>query len=166
MDMTHANTVLLAHESGELLSSDPNAEHTYLQHQIISTHSYILLEYLVAQVQAILQPDTNLPCSSLLYVDFFNFLNQHYVVVDSIHVPAPTPDLEMFIMHGQRRSDGQYLGNIVLLDNVCQVVQLIPKFGARALLNMTCNNSLEIVKEFYVNSFADKEMFHAILSYQ
>ena len=56
------NTVLFAHESGELLSSDPNTKCTCLQHQIISTHSYILPEYLVTQVQVILQPVTDLPC--------------------------------------------------------------------------------------------------------
>ncbi|KAH0838797.1 hypothetical protein J3R83DRAFT_7194 [Lanmaoa asiatica] len=74
--------------------------------------------------------------------------------------------LEMFLVQCWRRRNGRCLGNVVPLDSVRQIVQLIPKFSAKALQNMTCNNSLEIVKEFYVNSFTDKEMFHTILSYQ
>ena len=122
--------------------------------------------YLVAQVQAIIRPITVPPCPSLLYMEFFNFSNVYFTAVDGIRVVSPSPDLEMFVVQHQLQNNRQCLGNIVKLDDVRQVIQPILKFGCRVPEQMTCNNSLELGGEFYVNSFADKETFHAILSYQ
>ena len=58
------------------------------------------------------------------------------------------------------------LGDIIPLDSVCQLIQLIPKFGVEVSGMMTGDNCLHVGHEFYINSFADKETFHAILSYQ
>ena len=58
------------------------------------------------------------------------------------------------------------LGDIIPLDSVCQVIQLIPKFGVEVSSIMTGDNCLHVGCEFYINIFADKETFHAILSYQ
>ncbi|KAI6004435.1 hypothetical protein F5J12DRAFT_893516 [Pisolithus orientalis] len=76
-----ANTVLVSHESGELISADPQSK-----------------RYLVAQVQAILQPICNLMFPPLIYVKFFNFSNLHYHVIDNIHVVAPALKIEMFLV--------------------------------------------------------------------
>ena len=159
------NTVLLSHETGDLLLTGANGERMCSP---LYFHAYfhMLSGYLVAQVQAILQPITNPPCPPLLYVEFFNFSNTHFTVVDSIRVPAPASDLEMFVVQRRFRNNGRPLHDIVPLDNVHQVVQLIPKFGSRVPEGMTCDNSLEHGGEFYINSFADKETFHAILGYQ
>ena len=82
------------------------------------------------------------------------------MVVDGIRVAAPAPGLEMFVVRRRLRRDGRRLGD------VRQVVQLIPKFGSKVPQNMTCDNSLELDGEFFLNTFADKETFHAVLSYQ
>jgi hypothetical protein len=42
----------------------------------------------------------------------------------------------------------------------------MPKFGRYADMMLTKENSTEIGKDYYINNFADKETFHAILSYQ
>lgn len=83
-----------------------------------------------------------------------------------VRVAVPSPDIEMFAVRRRLRNGSRYLGDIVRLDDVRQVVQLVPKFGSGVPSIMTCDNSLELLGEFYVNSFADKEVFHAILSYQ
>lgn len=88
------------------------------------------------------------------------------MVVDGIRVAAPAPGLEMFVVRRRLRRDGRRLGDVVRLDDVRQVVQLIPKFGSKVPQNMTCDNSLELDGEFFLNTFADKETFHAVLSYQ
>ncbi|KIK18553.1 hypothetical protein PISMIDRAFT_109244, partial [Pisolithus microcarpus 441] len=126
----------------------------------------VLISYLVAQVQVILLPITIPPSPLLLYVDFFNFSNAHFAVVDGVHVAAPAPKIKMFVVQQCIQNNGQALGDIIHLDDVHQVVQLIPKFGVQAPPEMTCDNSLEVGHKFYVNGFADKEIFHAILSYQ
>ncbi|KAI5982229.1 hypothetical protein EDD15DRAFT_2181328 [Pisolithus albus] len=145
MPWGRAHTVLISHESGDVVSAD---------------------RYLVAQVRAILQPITVPPSPVLLYVEFFNFSNVHFAVVDGIRVIAPAPKIEMFVVQRRVRSNGQRLGDIIRLDDVHSLVQLVPKFGAHAPSEMTCDNCLEVGREFYVNGFAGKEIFHAILSYQ
>jgi len=74
----------------------------------------------------------------------------------------------MFLVQRRVRSNHAHLGDIVPLNSVRQVIQLIPKFGREVSVAMNCDNSLqpELAREFYVNNFADKETFHAILSYQ
>ncbi|KAI6039085.1 hypothetical protein EDC04DRAFT_2568878 [Pisolithus marmoratus] len=138
-----ANTVLVSHESGDLMSADPESE-----------------------LRAILQPICHSAPPPLIYVEFFNFSNLHYYMVDNIRVVAPAPKIEMFVVQRRFRSNGRPLGDIIPLDNVRQVIQLIPKFGVKAPREMTCDNCLDVGREFYLNSFADKETFHAILSYQ
>ena len=163
-----ASTVLIVHESGEFISTDMNGERT-CPRLFISSHSLTVMihpGYLIAQVRAIVQPITNPTSPPLLYVEFFSFSTAHFQMVDGIRVAAPAPDLEMFLVRRRLRSDGQHLGDIIRLDDVRQVIELVPKFGSSVPQNMTCDNSLELGGDFYVNSFADKETFHAILSYQ
>lgn len=102
----------------------------------------------------------------LLYVEFFNFSNVHFTVINGVRVVVPAPKIDMFLVHRRLRSNGLPLGDFIPMDSVHQVVQLIPKFGAVASPEMTCDNSVDVAREFYVNSFANKETFHAILSYQ
>ncbi|KAI6022479.1 hypothetical protein BKA83DRAFT_4054337, partial [Pisolithus microcarpus] len=151
MPWGRANTVLVCHESGEVISADRADER---------------MCYLVAQVRAILQPITIPPSPPLLYVEFFNFSNAHFVVVDGIRVVAPAPKIEMFVVQRRVRTTGQHLGDIIRLDDIQQAVQLVPRFGAQVPPGMTCDNCLEVGREFYINSFANKEVFHAVLSYQ
>ena len=56
------------------------------------------------------------------------------------------------------------LVTLFLWSAVCQLIQLIPKFGVKASDMMIMgDNCLYVGHEFYINSFADKETFHAIL---
>lgn len=106
------------------------------------------------------------PSPPLIYVEFFKFSSAHFVIVDDVHITAPAKNIEMFIVKRHLRSNGHPLGDIIPLDDVCQPVQLIPKFSSKVPPKMTCDNCLDIGREFLVNSFADKETFHAILSIQ
>ena len=79
---------------------------------------------------------------------------------------APAPDIDMFLLHRHLRANGTRMGDIVKLTDVQEIVELIPKFGARMADGLNCDNSLDHSDSFYLNNFADKETFHAILSYQ
>ncbi|KAI6034829.1 hypothetical protein F5J12DRAFT_698565, partial [Pisolithus orientalis] len=118
----------------------------------------------VAQVQVILQPITNPASPPLLYIEFFNFSNMHYAIIDNICVVSPAPKIKMFLVQHCLQSNAKPLGDIIPLDNVQQVVQLVPKFSDKSPRNMTCDNCLDMGHKFYINSFADKETFHAVLS--
>ncbi|KAH7908791.1 hypothetical protein BJ138DRAFT_1012076, partial [Hygrophoropsis aurantiaca] len=144
-----ANIVLIAHESGDL-TSDLLSE-----------------RYLVAQVRTILQPITDSPGPVLLYVQFFDFSNAHFAIVNGVRIVVPAPMVEMFLVKRRFRSNDQPLGDIVPMDSVRQVLQLVPKFGSSDVSEeMTCDNVLDVCREFYVNNFANKETFHAILNLQ
>jgi hypothetical protein len=124
----------------------------------------------VIQVRLILQPVTvENSAPILLYGNFFRF-SPDYVVAsnngDNVFVPADGVD--MFVLLRHRRGDGRLMGDIVSLDSVIQIVDLIPRFGTTADRSMTCNTSLDSdhTEAFYLNHFATKENFHAILSYQ
>jgi hypothetical protein len=58
------------------------------------------------------------------------------------------------------------MGDVTHLQDVQCLVQLVPKFGRFADPTLMKDNSMDIGTEFYINNFADKEAFQAILSYQ
>ncbi|KAG1883457.1 hypothetical protein F4604DRAFT_1677774 [Suillus subluteus] len=150
MPFGRGDTVLITHESSELLSPAVSER------------------YLIVQVKAIIQPITEAPHMNqpFLYVEFFNFSHSSFTTTDDIRSITPAPVTDMFSVQCCIRSNRDPSGDIVPLSSVHQVIELIPKFGREVPLSMNCNNNLQLACEFYVNNFADKETFHAILSYQ
>ncbi|KAH7910711.1 hypothetical protein BJ138DRAFT_1087120 [Hygrophoropsis aurantiaca] len=148
MPYGRGNTVLITHTSGAFMS--PNVPERYL----------------VVQVRAVLQPVGVVPDQPLLYVEFFNFSPHHIAIIDGTEIVVPAPNIDMFLVQRRHRSNSTRLGDIVPLEDVRQVIQLVPKFGKEISPTLDSENSLEVAREFYINNFADKETFHAILSYQ
>lgn len=72
----------------------------------------------------------------------------------------------MFSLQRHLRANNDRMGDILELTNVRDVVELIPQFGKQIDRTWNCNTSLELARNFYLNNFADKDTFHAILSYQ
>ena len=72
----------------------------------------------------------------------------------------------MFLLHQHMRSGGEHMGDIIKLTDIGEIVKLVPHFGARMDDALDCNNSLDLPNGFYLNNFADKDTFHAILTYQ
>lgn len=62
--------------------------------------------------------------------------------------------------------EGSPLGDVVPLESISRFIQLIPEFGKRkqTIKNTawTPYNSMDIPTSFYVNSFADKEIYQAV----
>ncbi|KAG1724156.1 uncharacterized protein EDB91DRAFT_1239997 [Suillus paluster] len=150
MPFGRGDTVLITHESGKLLLPATSER------------------YLIVQVKAIIQPITEMPRLNqpFLYVKFFNFSHSSFSTINDIRFITPAPVTDMFSVQCRVQSNHDPLGDIVPLDSVCQVIELIPKCGREVPLSMNRDNSLQLAREFYVNNFADKETFHAILSYQ
>jgi len=73
----------------------------------------------------------------------------------------------MFQLHCHFRSDGTTrMGNIIRLTDIREIVELVPVYGSQIDPCLNYNNLLELAGIFYLNNFASKETFHAILSYQ
>jgi hypothetical protein len=101
-----------------------------------------------------------------IYGDFFKFSSLHQEAVDGVDVFKPAPSIDMFLLHRHLRSNRSRMGDIMQLTDIREVVELVPRFGARMDEQLNCDNSLDIPESFYLNNFADKETFHAILTYQ
>lgn len=74
--------------------------------------------YLIAQVRLIFQPVAVANRAPLLYVEFFNFSNMHYAMVNNTRVVSPAPGLEMFVAQCWLQSNGRPLGDVIPLDHV------------------------------------------------
>ena len=58
------------------------------------------------------------------------------------------------------------MGDIARLIDVREIVELVPRYGTKMDGCLNSDTSLKLTDSFYMNNFADKETFHAILSYQ
>ena len=85
----------------------------------------------------------------LIYVDFF-----HWVARD------PATDMwviQWHIVQGQRGP--QRVGAVVPLVDIMHAVELIPVYSEKVDRTVTYKTSQEIYSWFYLNTFADKEVY-------
>lgn len=98
------------------------------------------------------------------YVEDFKFSSLPEHMENGLFKPAR--DIDMFVLHRHRRADRTRVGDIIPLSSIREIVELVPVFGKSMPPHINCDNSLELLDVFYLNNFANKEAFHAILSYQ
>lgn len=106
------------------------------------------------------------PADIYIYGESFKFSPLHREIVDNLEVFVPEPITDMFVVNRHFRSNGKRMGDILKLTDIREFVELVPKFGKKMPPGINSDNSLEVMKSFYVNHFSGKETFHAILSYQ
>lgn len=120
----------------------------------------------VAQVRAVFQPTTKKYSS----MEVPAFLNQVFVLVQPFSFVGgdPEPLTGMWRVQRSRNVDlshpryGERLTVIVPLTDVTHGVELIPIYEGPLNKNVGCNMSMELFDNFFLNSFADKEMYHAL----
>lgn len=107
------------------------------------------------------------PRNIYLFGDLFKFAGPTGQTDEGIQVPMPVKPINMFLLRRHYRSDNiTRMSEIILLTDVLEIIQLVPKFGRKMVLTWDFNNSMTLANEFYLNNFANKNTFHAILSYQ
>jgi hypothetical protein len=113
--------------------------------------------YRVAQVRLIFKlicRNTSHPLHEkpLLYVQWFS-------------KPAATTEDEIEMYLVERSMDftnGKRIGSVIAQSSVLRFVHLIPRFGSKVDSALTADNSIERARVFYINSFADKEIYKTI----
>ncbi|KAG2040760.1 hypothetical protein BDR03DRAFT_932634 [Suillus americanus] len=109
----------------------------------------------VAQVQTIFQP--TLPKGSraqvaeclsqpLVYIQLFDFV-----------VPGPKPSTGMWMSERVIRH-----GCIIPLTDVMHAVEIIPVYQGPLGKDVNSRNSLEVFDKYFLNNFADKELYHSL----
>jgi hypothetical protein len=68
----------------------------------------------------------------------------------------------MYLVSRVERAGSVRRGSVIALDTISRFVHLVPKFGAVVSDQLTSENSMDICRDYWVNSFADKEIYQAI----
>jgi hypothetical protein len=85
-----------------------------------------------------------------------------YVLRFSKPKPAAEPDINMYKVEAIRDADGRRYGKVVALKSIARLIQLIPVYGAHVNPGLTAENSMDVWKFYYINSFMDKETYQAV----
>lgn len=101
-----------------------------------------------------------------LYGDFFDFTGPTGEAEDGTVVPLPRAPIDMFSLRRRLRNGRSPMSDIVRLSDVLEVVQLVPMFGAKMNAAWDHDSSMGLANDFYLNNFANKNTFHALLTYQ
>jgi hypothetical protein len=95
------------------------------------------------------QPARLLP---LAYVEYFS-------------KPSAVPEDDIFMYRVSRPSTGMNIeASVIPVASIARFVQLIPVFGPNPVDNkeLNSNTSMAIVRDYYVNSFADKQIYQSV----
>lgn len=112
--------------------------------------------YRVAQVRLLFrvhleQTDSSLHKGKFAYIQWFSKFKR-----------LPERDINMYVVSRMEDESGARIGEIVPLESIARFVQLIPKFEDGQASTLTAENSMETGNEYYVNSFADKEIYQSV----
>jgi hypothetical protein len=110
--------------------------------------------YQVAQVRMIFRP--NVHSGHMLH-------GRHLAYVQWFMTPeGPQKDNNMYTVQRLLTSEGTRREDVIDILSIARFVQLIPRFGRSVSSLIDCENSMEIVKSYYINSFADKDIFQTV----
>lgn len=125
--------------------------------------------YCVAQLRTIFKPRVR--HGSIGYSDFGDILVylQPFKAAPGTIIYRPNEpraqitenDIEMFRVVRQMRS-GSRRGMVVKLTDIWRYVELVPKFGKECNPEWNSENACELADEFYINSFADKDIYQSV----
>jgi hypothetical protein len=113
------------------------------------TNSFI--GYRVAQVRLLFR---------VHFVDRFNTPYQEMLAyIQWFSKPKDEPENDIMMYQVSRLENAH---EVILLDSISRFVQLVPKFGSCIHEDLSTDTSLDMCRYFYVNSFADKEIYQSV----
>ena len=113
---------------------------------------YVFAGCTVAQLLIIFTPENN--CTGIpvfAYVQPFKVAANAKGRVD--------PDIQLYRVVRDMRSDRTRKGLIVALTDIWRPVELIPVFGSNCNVTWNCDNAVENSKEFYLNTLENLPLF-------
>jgi hypothetical protein len=121
---------------------------------IVNIMTDLFLGYRVAQVRLLFR---------VRLVDVWNVLHgERLAYVQWFSEPKPRHEKDILMYEVSRQDSGPRTGAIIPMSSIARFVQLIPKFGSVIADQISSANSMDIVRDYYVNSFADKEIYQAV----
>jgi hypothetical protein len=71
-------------------------------------------------------------------------------------------DILMYRVSRENRGAAHRRGSVIPLESIARFVQLIPRFDGRADRQISAENSMEICRNYYINSFATQQIFQSV----
>lgn len=71
-------------------------------------------------------------------------------------------DIEMFRVVRETNRDGSRRGMVAKLRDIWRYIELVPKFGKCCEEEWDSENACELATEFYVNCFADRDIYQSV----
>jgi len=105
-----------------------------------------------------------LPDRFLAYVERFDIVPQLNRDRSDRSGPYPEPSTSLYLLKRAVRSnaDKTIIGDIVPLSRLRSLVNLVPNFGEEADRRLARSNVLTYSREFWLNSFFEKEIYYAL----
>ena len=103
-------------------------------------------------------PDTPL---YLVYAQRFDIIPQ---LTATARAPIPDPATGLYILKRATRADDSRIGDILPLSHCQAPFHLVPRFGQKADNYLTSKNSMEWSREFFLNSYFDKDIYEYLRS--
>ena len=60
------------------------------------------------------------------------------------------------------RRDGSRVGDVIPLVHLCSPVQIIPRFGKAANLQLNSHTAYELSTDFWLNKYWNKQLFYSL----
>ena len=99
----------------------------------------------------------------LAYAERFDLVPQTTSLAPtSSRAAGRNPVTQMYLLKHASRAGLRHFGDIIPLTQLRGPVQLIPSFGEEADSRLTMMNSLHYSAEFWLNSYANKQIFWAL----
>ncbi len=125
------------------------------------------ISYCVAQLRMVFKPRVYHGHSNLK--DVLVYLQPFKAAPGTVKYRSNKPraqitkdDIEMFRVVRQLERDGSRRGMIAKLTDIWRYVEMVPKFGKRCDPEWHSDNACELAKEFYLNSFADRDIYQSV----
>jgi hypothetical protein len=110
-------------------------------------------------------PNQRLPSDQFLtYVRRFDIVPQVNPSFSGSRFSGPYPEAlsSLYLVKRAKRTNNEFVGDILPVSQVRELVELIPRFGEKADRRFTKFNSLQTNIEFWLNKYFTKEAYLAL----
>jgi len=94
-------------------------------------------------------------CHDQLYDRFLTYVEHFDVIQDNVETGMP-------ILRRATRANGERLGDVIPISQLCSYINLIPRFGTVVDMCLMEFNSLEHSQEFFLNKYFNKNTMFAL----
>jgi hypothetical protein len=74
----------------------------------------------------------------------------------------PEPDISMYRVSREDPVQNPRRGTVIPIESISRFIQLVPRFDGRVSQELTPETSMEIARNYYINSFATHQIYQSV----